>query len=203
MKRTFRGVVGLLALGLVATGMTACGADDKKEPELGTLKLPLATEGPSGMQYRLRDATFEINAEYWSSYGGESGVGSPMQTIVSSEDDPEARSISVSLERGYYGVSLSPGWRMEQIDADGTASTVEATLLSSATTWTYVDPQYASWVEYQFGIGSRTVWLNGDLNIGVQVYEDPKEYYGDPGYGGVPSEGGASGVGQSGSFGGA
>jgi len=151
------------------------------------------------MRYRLRDASFEINLEYWNNYGGESSGGSHGQTSVSSEDDPDASSISVSLERGYYTISLGSGWSMEQVDSNGVATTVEATLLSDPTTWTYVDPQSTTWVEYQFGTGDRTVWLNGDLNIGMRVYEDPDEYYGNIGYGGAaPGFGG-----QSGSFGGA
>jgi hypothetical protein len=104
---------------------------------------------------------------------------------VSSEDDPDASSINISVERGYYNVRLLPGWRMEKVE-NGTATEVEATLLSDATQWIYVNPHSSSWVRYEFGIGERSLWFNGDLTIDLQVYEDPSQYYG--GYGG---EGGA------------
>jgi hypothetical protein len=74
---------------------------------------------------------------------------------------------------------------MEKIE-NGEATDVEATLLSSATQWIYVSPHSSSWVSYQFGLGERSLWFNGDLTIDVQVFEDPKEYYGGHGgYGGA------------------
>lgn len=72
---------------------------------------------------------------------------------------------------------------MEKVEG-GEASDVEATLLSGATQWAYVSPRSSSWVDYIFGIGGREIWLNGDLSVGVRVYEDPDEYYGGGGFGG-------------------
>lgn len=70
------------------------------------------------------------------------------------------------------------------------ATTVESTLLSDSTQWTYVNARSSSWVEYQFGIGGREIWLNGNLNVDLQVYEDPDDYYG-----GVAGTGGFAGSG--------
>jgi hypothetical protein len=181
----------LLGLTVLAGGMiVGCNSEPVDRGDLGTLTLPLGSHGPSGTEYRLRDAVFQISSDYYyyEDPSGEGGAGSSGHTYtVSSEDDPTASSISISVERGYYYVQLLPGWRMEKVEG-GDASEVEATLLSGATQWVYVSPRSSSWVDYSFGIGGREIWLNGDLNVGVQVYEDPDEYYGG-GFGGAGTGG--------------
>lgn len=154
------------------------------------MRVPLSTQAASGTTYRLRDATFEIRSEYYYDdyVGGQGGGGNSPQVIsVSSETDPNASAISVSLERGYYYVRLLPGWRMEKVEG-GVATDVEATLLSNTTQWVYVAAHSTSWLEYQFGIGDRALWFNGNLNLNIQVYENPDELYGSAG---VPSYGGS------------
>lgn len=195
----------LLGLAIGAGGVLAgCNSEPVTRAEdMGTLSLPLSTHGPSGTEYRLRDAVFQISSEYYyyddyeSAEGGSGSSGGHSYT-VSSEDDPSAGSINISVERGYYHVRLLPGWRMEKVE-DGEGTTVEATLLSPATQWTYVDAHSSSWVAYQFGIGGREVWLNGNLNVDVQVYENPDEYYGGglagAGSGGFTGAGGFNGEG--------
>ena len=193
----------MLGLTVIAGGiLTGCNSEPiSGEKEMGTLSLPLSTHGPSGTEYRLRDAVFQISSEYYyyDDYAeGGSGSNSSHSYTVSSEDDPSASSISISVERGYYYVQLLPGWRMEKVE-DGEGTTVEATLLTESTQWTFVDAHSSSWVEYQFGIGGREVWLNGNLNVDVQVYENPDEYYGGglagAGTGGFAGAGGWNGEG--------
>jgi hypothetical protein len=128
----------LLGLTVLASGvMAGCSSDPVDRGDLGTLRLPLGTHGPSGTEYRLRDAVFQIsNYYYYEEPSGEGGAGSSSNTYtVSSEDDPNASSISVSVEGGSYYVQLLPGWHMEKVEG-GEASDVEATLLSGATQWT-------------------------------------------------------------------
>ena len=180
MKRRMMSL-GLLGLGLLVSGLSACGSDGANKPEMGTLKVPLSTQGPSGTTYRLRDAVFEINNQYYG-YAGEGGEA-PATITVSSEDDPDAAAISVSVERGYSYVRLRPGWRLEKVEG-GSASDVQATLLSNDTQWVYVSPHSTSWVTYQFGLGERSIWFNGELNIQVEVYEKPSDLYGQGGQGG-------------------
>lgn len=193
MKRRMMGVGILAGLTVAATGLFAgCSSDGRSNEEHGTLSVPLSTQGPSGTTYRLRDATFEIRTEYYyyeySSSVGEGGGGSSPQLItVSSETDPEATAISVSLERGYYYVRLRPGWRMEKVEG-GSVTDVAATLLSSETQWVYVAARSGSWLEYQFGLGDRALWFNGDLNLQIQVYEKPSDLYGGGGDGGGGGE---------------
>lgn len=186
------GLLGTMTL-LVGGLSTACGSDGGAKPELGTLSLPLSTHGPSGAEYRLRDAVFQVSPQYYYGGGsGEGGAGSQALT-VSSEDDPAASSINLSIERGSYIVQLLPGWHLEKV-APGGATNVAATLLSNETQWVYVYPHSSTWVEYQFGLGDRTIWFNGQLNIGVQVYEKPSDLYGGSGQG----SGGESGQGSGG-----
>lgn len=78
----------------------------------------------------------------------------------------------------------STGWRLEQAQgANGTD--VAATMLSGESQWLYISPHSTSWAEFQFGPGERELWLNGDLNLEIQVHEDPDAYYG---YGGASGD---------------
>jgi hypothetical protein len=205
MRASFWGILALAT----ATFATGCGAGAGKPEELGQLSVPLVTHGPSGTEYRLRNATFEIyryDYYYWGAGGMAAGAAggeasyppAGAVTTVSSEDDPTADSIVVDLEQGDYYVTLLPGWNMEKIEGN-IATPIETTLLSSETTWVYVYPRSTTWVEYLFGVGGRELWLNGKLNIGIQVAEDPNAYYGGGGAGGGLSTGGAW-AGETGGF---
>ena len=181
MKRRAIGFGMLLGMAVVASGLaTACGSDGAGKEPMGSLYLPLATHGPSGAEYRLRDATFEISSQYYYYDSGGEGGAAPTTITVSSESDPAASAISVSLERGYYYVRLLSGWRLEKVEG-GDATDVEATLLSNASQWVHVAQHSSSWVTYQFGLGERSIWFNGDLSIAVQVYEKPSDLYGGGG----------------------
>jgi hypothetical protein len=200
----------LLLCTLVSTLGAACSSDNaKSEPDpenMGTLAFPLLANSPSGTQYRLRNARFDIsgysyNYDYNNDAGAAGGMGSNYTyQVVSSEDDPNSPSIELDLERGDYYIYLENGWTLESI-TNGVATPVEATLLNSQYQWVYVYPHSTTWVSYQFGVGDRSIWLNGKVNIGIDVYDNPDQYYG-PGVGGSTSypiaTGGASyGVGGS------
>ncbi|WP_437308449.1 hypothetical protein [Sorangium sp. So ce388] len=215
MTSMFRGFGVFAAAGaLFAFGTGGCASSPAgDDAELGSISLPLAAEANSGARYQLRNATFQIWRDYYwydaTGAGGEGGFsttgsaavsttttgggasgGNTFLTISSEDEDPDASSITVDLERGPYNVSLLPGWHFEKIEG-GTATPVEATLLSSQSFYVYVSPHSTTWAQYRFGIGDRAVWLNGKLNIGIDVYEDPDDYYG--GYGGYGGAGGAGG----------
>ena len=199
-RRVWTGL--LLTAGFSVSGLLGCsgGAGGQADETLGQMNLPLTTQGASGANYRLRDATFVIQTQYyggyagWSSVGG-GGPGTPGGAVVSSETDPDATNISVSLEEGYYNVQLLPGWSMEKTNSSGT-ETVEATLLSGSSQWVYVSRQSTSWAEFSFGIGGREIWLNGQLNIAIDVQETPGGFGGAAGFGtgGAVGNGGASGA---------
>ena len=186
MKRRMLGLALLTGCGLMMAGLSGCSSDGSagRDGEVGTLALPLSTQGPSGTTYRLRDAVFDITTNGWSSVGGEGGA-SAQGIVVSSEDDPNAENIRVDLERGYRYVQLRPGWRLEKVEGNS-ATNVEATLLSEATQWVYVRERTTSYVEFNFGLGNRQIWFNGKVNISVNVFESPD---GSGGAGGAPFEG--------------
>ncbi len=201
MNKMFRGFGSLAAAGVAfVAGLSGCASQPDDEAALGSISLPLAAEAQSGARYRLRNATFEIRSGYYwydetgggvTTGGGEGGSGSsnPLLTISSEDEVPDATSILVDLEQGSYNVSLLPGWNFEKVEG-GTATEVEATLLSSQTVYVYVSPHSTTWAQYRFGIGDSALWLNGKLNVSIDVYEHPDEYYGNGGAGGGYGEGG-------------
>jgi hypothetical protein len=167
----------LMSAGFGVVGLVGCsgsGGRDGESPVLGQMSLPLTTQGASGVTYRLRDATFVVQNPYYDYEYGAAGAGgtsgNPGTVVVSSETNPNASNITLSLEEGYYTVSLQPGWRMEKVGPSG-AQTVEATLLSGSNQWVYVSRQSTSWAQFSFGIGGREIWLNGKLNIAIDVQE--------------------------------
>ena len=202
MKRTSRRVWAglLLSAGFGLVGLVGCsgsgGHDGGGGPEaLGQMNLPLTTQGSSGATYRLRNATFVVQHQFYFNEAAEAGASStPGAITVSSESDPNAQNISLSLEEGYYDVQLRPGWSMEKVSLSGT-QTVEATLLSGESQWVYVSRQSTSWAEFSFGIGGREIWLNGKLNIGIDVQESPPGAGGDSSVGGNPGAAGDTSVG--------
>jgi len=193
MSRRF----SVLCLAAAGASIAACGssAEPAREGALGQLALPLTTQGPSGVTYHLRHASFVIrsNSYYYEDSAGAGNSTGPV--TVNSDDQPDAKSLSVSLEQGTYTVQLLPGWSFEKDGPNGPEAVV-ATLLSNANQWVWISPQSTSWAEYQFGIGDRAIWLNGKLNIDITVYETPSQYYGgagDTGVGGATTAaGGAS-----------
>ncbi|WP_437575587.1 hypothetical protein [Sorangium sp. So ce887] len=219
MNKRFRGFGSLAAAGVAfVVGLGGCMSQPDEDAALGSLSLPLAAEAQSGARYRLRDATFQIRSSYyWYDEGstvtvtvgaGGSGAGTSggtVLTINSEDEDPDAASIVVDLEQGSYSVSLLPGWSFEKVEG-GTVTEVEATLLSSESIYVYVSPHSTTWAQYQFGIGDSALWLNGKLNLGIDVYEHPDEYYGSQNAGGAGGAGGyesasSVGVGGAGGYG--
>lgn len=185
----------LAAAGSSLMGCSSSGRANPEETEgtKGQLALPLVTQGASGVVYRLRDATFNIyRYDYYMGAAGTAtgGAGPGYQLItVSSETNPDAATISVALEEGQYFVTLQPGWHFEKQTSEG-YETVDATLLSGETQWIWVSRRSTSFAEFQFGLGGREIWLNGELNIGVVLYEDPSELEGHGGYAGYAGAGG-------------
>jgi hypothetical protein len=117
MKNVTRRLGTMLLLGGLSSLLAGCGnANGGADPkdDVGQLALPLVTQGASGITYRLREATFAISR--YGYYEGQPGTGGSMAAggtgsggspggdviQVSSEDDPGATSISVSLEEGNY-----------------------------------------------------------------------------------------------------
>ena len=183
MKKISRRL-GALLLMSATLGMVGCSGTAKTESvqQMGQLNLPLTTQGASGAKYRLRNATFVVqsNDYYYDEQNAAGAGGSNGATTVSSETDPNANNISLSLEEGSYYIQLQPGWSFEKDGPEGPEA-VEATLLSGQTQWVYVQRQSTTWAEFDFGIGSKELWLNGKVNIAINVQETPGENNGGAG----------------------
>lgn len=214
MNKLTRRLGTLVLAGAAAMTLVGCGSSvrgGESGDEVGELALPLVTQGASGVTYRLRDATFAIHPQCYyydaPAIGGSGGfAGTGMgggcgETItLNSEDEPDAQNLTVSLQEGQYYIELLPGWHFEKQGPMG-AEPVEATLLSGETQWIWVSRQSTTFAEYQFGLGDRELWLNGQLNIGVHLYEDPSEVYGGTGgVGGSYGTAGAAGTGWGGGY---
>jgi hypothetical protein len=104
--------------------------------------------------------------------GSSSPVGSTI--FVNSDDYPDSDSIQVDIAEGSYTVALQPGWQLQSV-VGGVAQDVAATLLTPDVQWIYVSRRSTSWVSFQFGLGDKEIWLNGNLNIQVNVIEDPNQ----------------------------
>jgi|GEM_PF-643598 len=195
MRLTDKWLVGAACVAVLMAGCGASNTNGSEGESVGKLALPLVTNGPSGVRYQLRNAVFEVTnyGYYWydvgvggyAGTGGSTGVTttapvSPNVIIVNGDDNPNSDSIQVDLPEGDYSVRLRPGWYLQSV-LNGEAETKEAVLLNGDYQWVYVYRHSTSWVSFQFGLGTQELWFNGKVNIGMDVYETPDQYYGGTG----------------------
>lgn len=162
--------LGSLLTGVVLTG--ACSGDQSEiATKTGTLRFALTGHSSSGASYRLRDGRFRIT--------GQATVN------VSTEADPDAKSIDLELAAGNYAIALKSEWRLERIDEGGAVSSVRGALLSeNPQHFTIADGQRTS-VLFQFRVGDDVFELgNGGLSILLGIDD------GSAGSGGVAATGG-------------
>jgi hypothetical protein len=112
----------------------------------GSLRLPLVSPSSNGNVYRLVGATFNI-------------VGP--QTVTLS-DDTSADTVQTMLQAGSYTIELAGAWRMERLDAPGTAVPVQ--LLSPNPLPLIVTKGETSQVRFQFKYPG-----DGAANVGIGV----------------------------------
>ena len=148
--------------------LASCAASDTAFAEhYGTIGIALKANGPSGKTYRLRDAVFTIERRY-SSYG-DAGLS---YLELSTEDDPDADELRATVLPGRYSVTLEENWRMEEVDANGRGTTVNAVLLSDETRYVRVFNRGTSSVLYSFGIGDSIIqFRHGDIDIRIRIEE--------------------------------
>jgi hypothetical protein len=111
----------LASLCLIA--LAACTGDLPETDSLysltestGSLQIRLAGTDPSGRQYRLQKATFEIS-------------GSAMLTL-STAGRSQAKVLTTPLPSGAYQVFLRPGYEVVELSSNGDEQTVTAKLKS-------------------------------------------------------------------------
>ena len=149
-------MLGAIALATVSTGCGSSG-DGKTEAQAGTLKMSLVSEA-NGVTYRLRNAVFVVNG--------------PQPAVLSSEDDPNAATISAELESGDYSIDLQDGWSLERLDGTSFVQ-VDATLISPDPTTFHVSANAPTSVTYQFSTNGVIVSVGqGTLNVGISVAQN-------------------------------
>jgi hypothetical protein len=181
----FGGASGCVADSDPRSGETVGEIEQK---ELGGLSLSLVSNDSQGRAYRLRNATFNIQPEYW----GYDGGAAPSATVLSSESDPDAARLSVRLVPGPYRVTLSGDWFVERLSPAGYERVEQVALLTEPTQYAYIGQDWYYDVEYRFGVdGTLIDFRHGDLNIGIAI-ELPSD---GPSYDGgfpVPGDAGPS-----------
>lgn len=146
---------------LVATPLfsAACSKDAAQSEEVGTLTMNLVATTAEGDTFRLRGAQFGV-----TSGGFEADV-------LTTEDDPDATSLSSDLPEGEYEVELRSGWYMEKL-TDGAYEPVNAELTSAASQDVAISEGITTPVSYQFKAFGQLVALGGSLEITTEVIEE-------------------------------
>lgn len=136
-----------------ALGLSACATQDST----GQVGLSLTGTSPSGHTYRLRDAELNVT--------GDNG-----SFVFHTEDDPTRLQITQRLGVGSYNLHVTPGWRLERLRPNGTAETVEATLISPDPLPFAITANTFTPVVVQFRTDGEVVPLaQGDLGISIDV----------------------------------
>jgi len=142
---------------LLVVLMAGCGSGgtDTEQTTSGTISMPLNGTSPSGAQYRLTNATFDI-------------IGPQSSTVAS---DPTQSVLNVDVDPGAYTVTLLGGWVVQRFT--GGAWQDEAAVLTSNPSVALTVVQGAiSEATYRFGIGDDFISFGkGRISIGAE-FED-------------------------------
>jgi hypothetical protein len=155
----------MIAILLGAQASVACtSADgtrsrDGSEQVAGSVQLTLTTGG--AQRFRLSAAEFAV----------QDGVGAVL-LILDSEADPDGEVLEGELPQGSYGISLAPGWILEQEGEDGEFVEVQAALLSRNPREFRVEHGQTTELVYSFATDAGVVELGrGALSVGVDVVD--------------------------------
>jgi hypothetical protein len=149
--------MGLFVTPVVLACSTDAGSEGAEEAATGNVNLALLGQAPSGVQYRLRNATFNVTG--------------PTSVSLDSEVDPNATALSATLSVGSYSAQLAGQWALERLDAMGPV-VVEATLVSpNPATFDVIAGSVTNLV-FQFATNGTIVTIGtGDLQISIGVTE--------------------------------
>ncbi len=162
MNRLFQGFrVFTFAFGLTPLVSVSCQLNGPPSAEthqqMGTVQLSLTGLGSSGVEYRLRHATFDIS--------GASEVS------FSSEDYLTTPTVQLGLRTGAYAIELARGWVLERTTAAGIQA-VESTLVSSNPVAFNIENRKTSAVSFRFQTADGVVNVGqGTLEVSIEVVE--------------------------------
>ncbi len=128
--------------------------------ETGTVELPLLAQSSSGVTYRLRDATFELQG--------------PAYVSIDTRDEAAAddAALELDLPTGAYTAHLLDGWRLVRVEDDGSESGVDAHLASPNPVAFSIGEGVITPVLFRFQVGSADVDFGG-AEIGIEVIDTP------------------------------
>lgn len=178
----------LLVLAAAVLG-SACATDsphasddrpyDSEASGLSGMSLSLTGTDTQGRPYRLRNATFTVDPAYY--YYGNDGGAPPASTVLSTETDPDATSLSVRLVPGQYAVTLGGSWYIERLTASGPEHVAQVVLLNEQTQYTYISQDWNYSLAFRFGVdGTLIDFRHGDLTIDIAI-ELPGDHTSDGG----------------------
>jgi len=158
MRRLIRFSMGLL-VGLAL--MTSCGGEQGHDAEVGQLTLNLATISPAGVEYRLREAVFQI--------------AGPEPTDVFGEDyPPDQARINIALASGNYEVTLGGTWYLEYSADFRPFAPISAVLSSPNPVSVRVITAQTAFVTFTFEVDESDINFGpGQLSVGIDVQEQP------------------------------
>ncbi|HET6337436.1 MAG TPA: hypothetical protein VFG30_29630 [Polyangiales bacterium] len=217
--RTLLGCVAL-SLSLLSCAQDGDDADEVEAQPRGVVRLQLTAADSGGVQYRLRNAQFQISGwpdnvggpwPVWEDDGGVSAGagGNPgfppgyVNIVVSSETDPDAEFITTRLIPGSYNINLmNDDWYLERETEDGIERVAQVVLLTPRYQYVYVWDGGVAYVNYTFGVDGEPIdFRSGELQIGISI-EKPGEHCPGGGFGGRGGSGGNCGAaGFAGGFG--
>lgn len=145
-----------LATPLLSIG---CSHEQAEEEDVGTLTMNLVATTTEGDTFRLRAAQFAVTA------------GGFEAEVITTEDDPNATSLTAELPAGDYSVQLRTGWYLEKL-VGATYEPVDAVLQSSSEVPVAIAEGVTTPVSYQFKAFGQQVAFGGTLEISAEVVED-------------------------------
>jgi sugar lactone lactonase YvrE len=162
MKSTKVDLVFRAALAVITcAGVVACSAGKQPGPDrkqAGTFQMSLVAT-TNGHTYRLRQALFHIDG--------------PNTLVLDSDAQPDATALMATLDAGSYTATLTPGWFLERLAADGSAARVNATLASANPTSFTVTAGATASVAFAFSTDGTIVTVGqGQVAISVDVTEN-------------------------------
>lgn len=101
---------------IASVGCIEAPAERAPREDVGSIRLELLGQAPSGRVYRLRHAVITV-------------TGSDSTTVWNTDDSPDQISLSANVAAGEYNVSLADGWILELVE--GSMSTSVPAALTS------------------------------------------------------------------------
>lgn len=136
-----------------------CSQEATNQEEVGTLSMNLVATTATGDVFRLRGAQFAVSS------GGFDAQ------VLTTEDDPDATSLSSELPAGDYSVELRDGWYLEK-RVGASYQPVDAVLQSPVVVEVAVAEGVTTPVSYQFKAFGQQVAFGGTLEITTEVVEE-------------------------------